>query len=233
VEGGQVRALSLPSTVFRFFKNRRGSPDLIIALAAEPELKWDSYAELVLNLAEELGVERLYTIGGTYGNVPHSVDPIVTAVLSDESLNPEMTERGIGLTEYEGPSSIHTLLVVAARERGLPAVALWGYAPYYVQVPNPKVCHGILSRLAPMLDVHIEIEDLRRAAEYLDEQVSDAVRQSPELQEYVSGIELAYGGAGYPAAVPPHEDVIREVEEFLRSRSREDQPPSGDGGAAT
>ncbi len=209
------------------------APDLIIALAAEPDLKWKSYAELVLDLAEELGVERLFTIGGTYGNVPHSVDPIVTAVLSHKSMNPEMAKRGTGLTEYAGPSSIHTMLVVAARERGLPAVALWGHAPYYVQVPNPKICHGILNMLAPMLDIDIELEDLRRAAKYLDEQVNDAVRQSPQLQEYVSGIELAYGRTGSPAAVPPHENVIREIEEFLRASSREGPPPPGGEGTTT
>jgi proteasome assembly chaperone (PAC2) family protein len=228
VQSGLVRALKLPSTVIRFFKNRRGAPDLIVSLAPEPELRWNRYAGLVLDLAQDFGVQRIYTIGGTYNNVPHTVAPIVTAVISDETLRGEMAERGIGLTEYEGPSSIHTLLAVAAKERGLQAVGLWGHAPYYVQVPNAKVCHGILSKLAPMLDVDIDLSELGKAAEYLDQQVNDIVSRRPELREYVTGLEQAYGGVGH-AAAPPDAELIREVEEFLR-RKGEDLPP-GDKGA--
>jgi proteasome assembly chaperone (PAC2) family protein len=231
VEDGLVHALRLPSTVFRFFKNRKGAPDLIISLAREPELRWPTYVDTVLSLAEEFGVERLYTVGGTYNNVPHTVDPMVTAVVSDESLKAEMAGLDIGLTEYGGPSSIHTLFAVAAKERGLPTVCLWGHAPYYVQVPNAKVCYGILSRLVRLLDIRIELDELSKAADYLDEQVDEAVRQSPELQEYVSGLELAYGGADQAAAEPPDEDLIREVEAFLRMKSREQPPGEEDAGA--
>jgi len=222
VEEGVIRALKLPSTVFRFFKNRRGAPDLIVSLAPEPELRWNRYAGLVLDLAQDFGVQRIYTIGGTFNSVPHTVDPIVTAVVSDEVLRDEMAEHGIGLTEYVGPSSIHTLLAMAAKERGLQAVGLWGHAPYYVQVPNAKVCHGILRRLVPMLGIDIDLSELAKAAEYLDQQVDDIVSRRPELREYVAGLEQAYGGAGF-AAAPPDADLIREVEEFLRRTS--ERPP--------
>jgi len=215
VRDGMVRTLSLPSTLFWFHKDEKAAHDLVISLGTEPELRWKEYVALVLDFAQDYGIERLYTIGGSYDNVPHSVEPILTAVISDESLKAEMTEYGVGFTDYRGPSSIHTWLVVAARKRGIKAVSLWGHIPYYVQVPNAKVCYSMLSRLTKMLNIAIDFEDLRKVGEDLDEKVSSAISQKPELESYLKRLEEDYG-KGDQTSKPLEDDIIKEVEDFLR-----------------
>ncbi|OGN91189.1 MAG: hypothetical protein A2Z70_00725 [Chloroflexi bacterium RBG_13_48_17] len=216
VKDGMVRTLSLPSTLFWFHKDEKAAHDLVISLGTEPELRWKEYIDLVLDFAQDYGIERLYTIGGSYDNVPHSIEPILTAVISDESLKAEMTEYGVGFTDYKGPSSIHTWLVVAARERGIKAVSLWGHIPYYVQVPNAKVCYSMLSRLTKMLNIAIDFEDLRKAGEDLYAQVSNSIRQKPELESYVKRLEEDYGKGEHQISKPLEEDIIKEIEDFLR-----------------
>jgi len=222
IEDGLVKSLSLPSTIFWFFKNDKSAHDLIISLGMEPELRWNSYVDLVLDLAREFGVQRLYTIGGTYDTVPHTMEPMISAVINDASLKAEMREYGVGLIDYKGPSSIHTTLVVSAEKRELKAVSLWGHVPSYIQVPNAKVCYGILSKLTKMLDIAVDLADLKKAGEYLDDQVSMAIKQKPELEDYVRRLEEAYSKGKYRAGEPLAEDIIKEVEDFLRKRKDEE-----------
>jgi len=222
IEDGLVKALSLPSTSFWFYKNDKSAHDLIISLGMEPELRWNNYVDLVLDLAQEFGVQRLYTVGGTYDTVPHTIEPMISAVLNDASLKAEMREYGVGLIDYKGPSSIHTMLVVTASKRELKAASLWGHVPSYIQVPNAKVCYGILSKLARMLEIALDLEDLKKASEYLDDQVSKAIKQKPELEDYVRRLEEEYSKGRYEAGEPLAEDIIKEVEDFLRKRKDEE-----------
>jgi len=222
IEDGLVKTLSVPSTTFWFHKKGNSAHDLIISLGMEPELGWNKYVELVLDLAQEFGVERIYTIGGTYDRVPHTIEPIITSVVNDPSLRTEMREYGIEFTNYKGPSSIHTMLLVSAGKRALKAASLWGHAPHYVQVPNAKVCYSILNTLTRMLEIAIDLEDVKRAGEYLDEQVSKAIEQKAELKDYVRRLEEEYSKGRYEAGKPLGEDIIKEVEDFLRKKKDEE-----------
>ncbi len=222
IEDGLVKGLSLPSTTFWFYKNDRSAHDLIISLGMEPELRWNNYVDLVLDLAQEFGVHRLYTVGGTYDTVPHTVEPMISAVLNDAGLKDEMREYGIGLIDYKGPSSIHTMLVVSAGKRELEAASLWGHVPSYIQVPNAKVCYSILSKLTRMVGIAVDLEDLKKAGEYLDDQVSRAIKQKPELEDYVRRLEEEYSKGMYQAGEPLAKDIIREVEDFLRRKKDEE-----------
>jgi len=221
IEDGLVSKLSLPSTTFWFYKKEKSPHDLIISLGKEPELRWNEYADLVLGLAQDFGVETIYPIGGTYDSVPHTIEPIVTAVLSLPSLKAEVNKYGISLTDYAGPSSIHTLLLVLARKRGIGVISLWGHAPHYIQVPNTKVCYAIITKLTKMLGISLDLEDIKRASEYLDEKVSAALDQKVELRDYVRRLEEEYGKGRYRVSEPLKEDIIKEIEDFLKGREKE------------
>jgi len=145
----------------------------------------------------------------------------MAAVLSAPGLEPEMREYDIPPINYRGPSSIHTTLLVSASRRNIEAISLWGYVPHYVQVPNAKVCYGLLSRLAKMLELALDLEDMRRGSEHLDEMVDKAVAQKPELQDYVRRLELEYGKTKGELGEPLKEDIIREIENFLRKKGEE------------
>jgi len=221
IKNGLVAALNLTTTTFWSYKNEKSAHDLIVSLGREPELRWDDYINLILDLAQDFDVVRIYAVGGTYDVVPHTMEPIMAAVLSAPGLEPEMREYDIPPINYRGPSSIHTTLLVSASRRNIEAISLWGYVPHYVQVPNAKVCYGLLSRLAKMLELALDLEDMRRGSEHLDEMVDKAVAQKPELQDYVRRLELEYGKTKGELGEPLKEDIIREIENFLRKKGEE------------
>jgi len=218
IQDGLVTGLSLPATKLWFYKNQGAGHDLIIMLGREPELRWNDYVNLILDLAQNFGVVRAYAIGGTYDVVPHTLAPMVVAVQGASGLEAEMKEHGIQTINYRGPSSIHTLFLVSAGLRKLEMVSLWGYVPHYVQVPNTKVCHGILSKLTRMLELDLKLEDIKGEGEQLDEMVDNALAQKPELSDYVKRLELEYGKAKDELGEPIKEDIIKDIEDFLKHR---------------
>jgi proteasome assembly chaperone (PAC2) family protein len=216
IQDGLVKALALPATTFWFYKAKKPARDLILVLGREPELRWGDYVSLILDLAQDFGVVRIYAIGGTYDVVPHTIEPLIGVVLSVPSLESEMREHEIQPINYRGPSSIHTTLLVSAGKRDIEVISLWGYVPHYVQVPNTKVCYSVLSKLVKMLEMPLNLDDIRRESEQLDGMVDKAVAQKPELQDYVRRLEVEYGQGRYEAGEPLKEDVIKEIEDFLR-----------------
>jgi proteasome assembly chaperone (PAC2) family protein len=218
IEDGLVTALNLPTTTFWFYKGEKSAHDLIVSLGREPELRWNDYVNLVLDLVREFGVIRIYTVGGTYDVVPHTMEPIIAAVLSMPDLASEVRKYDIQPINYGGPSSIHTALLTSASKKKIEAISLWGYVPHYVQVPNTKVCCKILSRLSGMLELVLDLENIRKDSEQLDEMVDKAVAQKPELLEYVKRLELEYGKSKDGVAEPLKEDIIKEIEDFLKRR---------------
>jgi proteasome assembly chaperone (PAC2) family protein len=221
IQGGLVKALALPVTTFWFYKAKKSAHHLILMLGREPELRWGDYVSLILDMAQDFGVVRIYAIGGTYDVVPHTIEPLIGAVLSVPSLESEIREYGIQPINYRGPSSIHTTLLVSASQRNIEVISLWGYVPHYVQVPNTRVCYRMLSQLAKMIEIPLHLEDIRRESERLDEMVDKAVAQKPELQDYVRRLEVEYGQGKYELGELLKEDIIKEIEDFLRRRGEE------------
>jgi proteasome assembly chaperone (PAC2) family protein len=100
-------------------------------------------------------------------------------------------------------------------------VSLWGYVPHYVQVPNTKVCYRVLSKLAEMLDISLNLDDMRQKSVQLDEMIDKALSQKPELQKYVRRLEEEYGRGEYELGENLKEDIIKEIEDFLKRRGEE------------
>ncbi len=225
IKNGLASSLNMPATAFWFYKGERSPHDLIILLGREPDLRWRGYADLILGFAREQRVERIYALGGTFDVVPHTIEPLVGAVLGAPELGAEVAQQGVQLINYRGPSSIHSEILLEAGRRGIPALALWGYVPHYVQVPNARVCHAVLRRLTRMLRLDVDLAQLERDGRHLTETIDRAVAEKPELAEYVKRLEAEYGKGRETSGEPLNEDIIREIEDFLK-QGGEEKPSS-------
>ncbi|MDO8490688.1 MAG: PAC2 family protein [Dehalococcoidia bacterium] len=230
VRHGVIKSVEIVSNKFYSWRNVESDRDLILLQAIEPHLSWPGYVDCVLEVAERFSVVKVVTVGGFYDRVPHTRRPKVTAVVNDPALVADLEEFDIGLTEYEGPSSIHSYLLAACGARGIPGLSLWGHAPDYVQgVGNPRVCQAVVAKLSVLLNIDIDLEQLKGAGDYLDETLGRLLNHNPELQQHVRKLEDEYDSSG-PARVEPlgkTTRILKEVEDFLRSeqRKRGKRPP--------
>ena len=57
----------------------------------------------------------IYVLGGLYDNVPHTRPVRISCVAEDPALRQRLAEHGVLFSDYQGPSSIHTTLLVGCR----------------------------------------------------------------------------------------------------------------------
>lgn len=228
IEGGLVGSLRLPSNSFFYWQSHLANHDLVLLRGIEPHLRWQSYIDLILELATNLKAARIYTLGGLYDNVPHTREPKVSGVASSPHLKELLQKHQIQLIDYHGPSSLHSMLLATCRKQKLEAVSLWGHAPFYVRVEtNPTVCFGLLRKLTELLEIEIDLEEVKKAGEYLQDMLGRLLTESDELRLYVQKLEEQYEveGGRVGEVFEGADKIIKEVEEFLRQERRKGNMP--------
>jgi proteasome assembly chaperone (PAC2) family protein len=204
------------------------SQDLILLQGVEPHLKWTVFVDLLFDLAKSFCVSQIFTIGGTYDYIPHTYPTMVSAVFNQEDMRKKVMKAGLGLTEYTGPISIHTFILEAARKRGLKTTCLWGHAPQYLQTKNIRVVYSILKTLAGLIEIEIDLSELRRASDYFNEQVNLLMEQDPKLQEVIKKLEELYKRSEPPFDLSkkeegPKEEKVIYMHAFLKKQEDGDK----------
>jgi proteasome assembly chaperone (PAC2) family protein len=227
IKEGRLLELKIPGNHFYYVKNPL-SPDLILFYGTEPHLRWNVFADTILDLAVRFDVPQIFTIGGTYDYIPHTFPPMVSALYNHEELKEVVIRTGLGLTEYSGPISIHTFVLEAARKKGLKAISLWGHAPQYLQTKNIKVACAVLRKLMELTNIEIDLSDVESASSYFDEQVNQLVREDPKLQEVISKLEEVYKRSEKISADARKEEGLKEdkvvyIQAFLKKTEDEEK----------
>lgn len=219
------------------------SNDLVLFVAPEPNLKWRTFASVVLDGMQRFGVRSMVCIGSIFGAVPHRGEVRMTGWANDDTLRESLGKNNVIFTNYEGPTGFVTVLLAEAEARGLPAVAVYGFAPNYIQgVPNPRVSHALLKTFSAMTGVPLQLGELDRAGRALARQVDKLLQDQPQLREQVdrmlslmnigeSGSESeqdppevgeSEAQASPNIELPSPQAVVTELEEFLRQLRRQD-----------
>jgi len=230
IKEGRLIELKSPGNHFYYVKNPL-SNDLILFYGVEPHLRWNVFADLLLDLAERFHVMQIFTIGGTYDYIPHTYPPMVSALFNHEELREKVIQAGLGLTEYSGPISIHTFILEAAKKRDLKAVSLWGHAPQYLQTKNVKVACSVLKRLIDLTQIEVDLSELENASEYFEQQVNHLVEHDPKLQEIIGKLEEVYKGSEKISEVQKKEAGVKEdkvvyIQAFLKKMEDEEKKES-------
>jgi predicted ATP-grasp superfamily ATP-dependent carboligase len=197
--------------------------DVVLFTAAEPNVRWRTFAGAILGAAEVLGVKQLVTLGAFLTDVPHSrAVPVVGSAVDQDTA----AHLGLSRSQYEGPTGIVGVLHDASNRAGLPSISLWAAVPHYLPVaPNPKAALALIERLAALLGVPVDTAPLAEAAAGWEEGVLRLIQESEELNEYVQRLEAAADeGMRGPLAdqpVPSGEALAAELERFLREQGGE------------
>jgi proteasome assembly chaperone (PAC2) family protein len=220
---GVTRKIEWPETAFRHAGLPGAERDAVLLTGSEPNVRWKAFSRLIVDLAKELRVELVVTLGSLLADVPHTRPAPVTGSASDS----ELIERlGLEASRYEGPTGIVGVLHDACRTAGLPSASLWAAVPHYVSLaPSPRAAQALCDRLGGLLDVEIDTEELREAGEAYSEQVSAAVATDEETQAYVEELEQRTDEIPDEGQLPSGDALAAELTRFLRDRERDDGPP--------
>ena len=227
---GMTRRLDWPENAFFHAEIPGGDRDAVVLLGVEPNLRWRTFSGLVLELAQDLGVELLVTLGSLLADVPHTRPAPVTGAATDPAL---VEELGLEPSRYEGPTGIVGVVHDACRQAAVPSVSLWAAVPHYVSLaPSPRAALALVRRFGELLRVEIDLAELEQAADEYSEQVSEAVSTDAETAAYVEELERRVDMLEAADDLPSGDTLAAELTRFLREREEEDETGDGPDGPA-
>ena len=227
---GLTRKIEWPDNAFFHAPIPGSDRDVVIMLGIEPNLRWRTFGNLIVGLAQELGIEMVVTLGSLLADVPHTRPAPVTAAGSDPKL---VAELGLEPSRYEGPTGIVGIVLDACREAGIPSVSLWAAVPHYVSLaPSPRAALALCTRFGELLGVDVDVAELEQAATEYSEQVSEAVSADAETAAYVEELERRVDLIEEADELPSGESLAAELTRFLRERDEENGEPDGPTGPA-
>jgi proteasome assembly chaperone (PAC2) family protein len=188
IKDGLITSYEVPTNAF--FYNEENN--VILFLGKEPNLQWEEFASRIFSLCSEFGVKVIYFIGSVAGLVPHTREPRLFCSVSDAKLKETLQRYGVNFTNYEGPASMVTYLTANSHKEGLSTASLVATTPAYVQGHNPKCIETVTRRLAGILGLQIELDDLRIISDEFEKKLSDIVQEQPELAGNIHKLEEDY-----------------------------------------
>jgi predicted ATP-grasp superfamily ATP-dependent carboligase len=219
LEEGLTRRIDWPETGFYHARPEGLDRDIVLLLGIEPNLRWRTFTDLVVGLAQELEIELMITLGALLADVPHTRPAPVTGSATDEEL---VQRLGLSASRYEGPTGIVGVLHDACRQAGIPSASLWAAVPHYVSLtPSPRAAVALCERLGDLIGVEVDVDELEEAAQAYEEQVSEAVASDDETASYVEELERRSDSIEESTDLPSGDALAAELTRFLRERDEE------------
>jgi proteasome assembly chaperone (PAC2) family protein len=221
IASGLIQPLRMPVNGFYYWQNLMGERDLIIQTGIEPQLRWQSYIESVVDLAGYYNVHRIYAAGGLFDRIPHTRETHISGLTNDQTLLAEMEKANIEAMDYQGPSSIHGLLLNICSERSISALSIWGHVPFYIRAEsNPMVCLEIVRKITELLGIDVDLDELRKASANLFEMLNKLISGNPQMSVFLKALEEQYDleGSSANTEFEGADQIIKDIEDFLRNQ---------------
>ena len=222
-----IQVPEFPENKFYYLKEE-AVHDLIFFVGTEQPSQGYELARMILDVAEQFGVERIYTVASFPTFIHHSQEPGVWGTATHSELLTELEAHGVTIMEQGTIGGLNGLLLAAGKERGIGGLCLLGEIPIYAtQMINPKASQAVLTILARMLNVEIDMEKLVLWAEDLIPQMERLYKILPDhVQE---NIERADRTAAFSRSAPQAETefvadeaFFDEIERFLERHWRKE-----------
>jgi len=188
LEDGLIKTFDMPKNYFYCDAEQQ----VFLFTGKEPNVNWVQFADLIFEFASQMGISTICFIGSFGGLVPHTREPSLTMMVSDEKLKWGMEQFGIEGGDYEGPASFSIYLTTQAAARGVHMMSLVAEIPAYIQGTNPKCIEAVVRKLAAVMRISVDFERLRSVTDSWEVRLNEALESKPELVEYIGKLEERY-----------------------------------------
>jgi predicted ATP-grasp superfamily ATP-dependent carboligase len=189
--------------------------DLVIVTGVEPSMRWKTFTADLLDLADDLEVTMVVTLGSLLADAPHSRPITVTGT----GAHPNIAEKlGVSLSKYEGPTGILGVIQDGCMRRGVDAISLWAAVPHYAAAsPSPKATLALINSLEDFLGISIPLGTLQSESDDWEKSVDDLASEDSDVAEYVKALEESKDAAELPDV--SGDSIAKEFERYLRRQS--------------
>lgn len=166
--------------------------DLILVLGPEPALRWRTFTEQLLAVADRYEARTLITLGALLADVSHRHDVQVLGTAGDDDT---IARHDLQRSRYEGPTGIVGVLGNEAAASGLHAVSLWAAVPAYAsQVTSPVAAAALVRKAADIIGTPAPVGALDAQAGPYRAAVEELLEGDADLSRFVTQLDT-YGDA--------------------------------------
>ncbi len=219
VDDSMIRSLTWPGVQVFAQRNPFGDRDFVLVRGVEPSMRWKSFASELLDLADDLEVELVITLGSMLADTPHT-RPIP---VSGTGAHPDIARRlGVEVSRYEGPTGILAVIQDGCVRRGIDAIALWAAIPHYASAsPSPKATLALINGIEDFLEISLPQGVLPELATQWEKSVDEMVKEDSDIEEYIKTLEESKDAT--ELSDDSGEELAREVERFLRRQNNSNE----------
>ena len=219
------RRIQWPANEFSYLTDPSTDSGIMVFVGVEPNLKWRTFAKTVASVAKDHGVESVIHIGALLDAVPHTRPVKLSGTASESRLSEFLEGQGIKSSNYQGPTGIRSAVMAACINEGLEYTSIWGHTSHYLQAaPNHRGGSTLLEVLLKLLNLPLDLAELKSAAGLFNDEVEKAVAKDEQISSYVTKLEGQYDEAVAAIEIPDPAELVRDLENFLRGTQR--LPPS-------
>ena len=165
---------------------------LVFFEGKEPNMNWRAFGDCIFTAAKRFGVEQAVFVGSVAGAVPHTREPRFFSSVSRESLRTLAEEHGLFMSDYEGPASFITYMLLRAEQHGVELMTLVSEIPAYLEGRNLKCIAAVVRKLSDLLSVPVPLAELNAMTSAFEKRLATIVEERPELAEFLHKFEQTY-----------------------------------------
>ena len=196
-----------------------GDRDALMLVGPEPDFRWQAFCDEVVETCRRLEVVEVFGLGAFPAPALHT-DPVAVV---GTSADPDLAARLETVPVIvELSAGIQTVLEERLHRAGIPASGLWARVPPYLAGgAHPPAALALVETLCRLAGVEIETTELEAATKDHLEQVEQAIRERPQIAEFVDQIR-GMVEQGADERIPSGDEIAAELERFLGQN-----PPDG------
>lgn len=208
-----------PANQFRLARFPGRAHDLVLLAGVEPHLRYATFADCIIEVAQRLRCDVVVTVGAAAEAVPHTRIPMVVGSSTNDGL---VRALGLSRPQYQGITGLVGVLQERLDRRGIPAVSLRVGVPHYLgNAKHPQSSAALLRHLEHVLDVPTGHGALTDEIERWRALHDEAVEEDLQAAAYLRMLEADYDRRA-EAALPSADDLAAELERFLREQRPDD-----------
>jgi hypothetical protein len=219
IEDGRLAEMTWPA--FQILLVHHPERDLLVLTGPEPDYRWPRLADAVVEAARALGVIEWITIGAIPAAVPHTrAVPILGTASQPGLLRGDIRPGPAGLLRV--PAALVSVLEMRAADAGIVSVGYFAQVPHYVSGPYAPAALALHRAVARHLEIALDSGPLGEESDELRTRLDTATSVDENTRGYVERLEAMVDEQRLPAG----DDLISEIEQFLRDQGSEGRPRS-------
>ena len=179
VRGGRVQRPQRPRNRLFVWRAPEDQRDVVVFVGeAQPPLGKYAFCEKLIDVARDLGVERIFTFAAMATHMHPERDSRVFGVATQDRLLDELKELDVHMLQSGQIGGLNGVLLGAAANKGMPGICLLGEIPrLFAQMPFPKAALSVLQTFSKHSQIELDLTELSEQAKLMETEMTKLLSQ--------------------------------------------------------